>query len=181
MVYVRHTHINPTTGRLFTITTSPWGVWRFWVERILPQLLRSLLGGLACNTPCSETQLGLCPWDSQVLVSRSCPTLWDPMDCSPSGSSVHGIIHARILEWVVIPFSRGSSSPRDPIQVSCTAAKLFTICAISGFVSLRLTRLQQKKKQFLKNLGELNVYIAPGLNTVGEKKKKKNAVPQSFP
>ena len=41
-----------------------------------------------------------------VLFAQSCPTLCDPMDCSPPGSSVHGILQARILEWVVIPFSR---------------------------------------------------------------------------
>ena len=44
-----------------------------------------------------------------VLVTQSCPTLRDPMDCSPPGSSVHGILQARIVEWVAIPFSRGSS------------------------------------------------------------------------
>ena len=47
------------------------------------------------------------------LVTKLCPTLWDPMDCSPPGSSVHGISQARILEWVAIAFSRGSSQPRD--------------------------------------------------------------------
>ena len=52
-------------------------------------------------------------------VSQSCPTLCDPMDCSPSGSSVHGNLQARILEWVVVPFSRGSSRPRDRTHVSC--------------------------------------------------------------
>ena len=49
--------------------------------------------------------------EAKVLVTQSCLTLRDPMDCSPPGSSVHGIIHARILEWVPIPFSRGSSQP----------------------------------------------------------------------
>ena len=44
-----------------------------------------------------------------VLVSQSCPTLCYSMDYSPPGSSVHGILQARILEWVAIPFSRGSS------------------------------------------------------------------------
>ena len=44
-----------------------------------------------------------------VLVAQSCPTLRDPKDCSPPGSSVHGILQARILEWVAISFSRGSS------------------------------------------------------------------------
>ena len=43
------------------------------------------------------------------LVAKSCPTLWHPMDCSLTGSSVHGILQARILEWVAISFSRGSS------------------------------------------------------------------------
>ena len=47
--------------------------------------------------------------DRQVLVIQSCPTLCDPLDCSLPGSSVHGILQARILEWVAIPFSRGPS------------------------------------------------------------------------
>ena len=45
------------------------------------------------------------------MCAQSCPTLRDPMDCCPPGSSVHGILQARILEWVVIPFSRASSNP----------------------------------------------------------------------
>ena len=49
----------------------------------------------------------------KVLVAQSCPTLCDPMDCSPPGSSVHGILQARILEWITMPSSRGSSWPRD--------------------------------------------------------------------
>ena len=51
-------------------------------------------------------------------VAQSCPTLFDPMDCSLPGSSIHGIFQARVLEWVVISFSRGSSRPRDWTQVS---------------------------------------------------------------
>ena len=56
-----------------------------------------------------------------VPVAQSCPTLCDPMDYV-----VHGILQARILEWVAIPFSRGSSQPRDRTQVSRTAGKFFT-------------------------------------------------------
>ena len=52
------------------------------------------------------------------------------MDCSPPGSSVHWIFQARILEWFAIPFSRGSSWPRDWIQVSCIAGRWFTLWAI---------------------------------------------------
>ena len=51
------------------------------------------------------------------------------MDCSPPGSSVHGILQARILEWVAMPSSRGSSRPRDWTQVSCIARGFFTIWA----------------------------------------------------
>ena len=49
----------------------------------------------------------------------SCLTLCDPMDCNPPGSSVHGILQARILEWVAMASSRGSSWPRDQTHVSC--------------------------------------------------------------
>ena len=62
-----------------------------------------------------------------VLVAQLCPTLCDPMGCSPPGSPVHGILQARILEWVSISFSRGSSWPRDQTQVSRIAGRLFTI------------------------------------------------------
>ena len=53
------------------------------------------------------------------IVAQLCLTLCDPMDCSPPGSSVHEIFQARILEWVVIPFSRGSSRPRDQTWIAC--------------------------------------------------------------
>ena len=56
---------------------------------------------------------------------QTCPTLCDPMDCSPP-SSVHRIAQARILEWVAISFSRGSSPPRDQTWVSCIAGRFFT-------------------------------------------------------
>ena len=50
-----------------------------------------------------------------------CPTLCDPMDYSPPGSSVHGILQARKLEWIASPFSRGSSRPRDQTHISCVS------------------------------------------------------------
>ena len=56
-----------------------------------------------------------------MLVTQSCPTLCNTMDCSLPGFSVHGIPQARILEWVATPFSRGSSQFRDQTLVSCTA------------------------------------------------------------
>ena len=57
---------------------------------------------------------------SCCLVAKLCPTLCDPMDCSPPGSSVQGISQARILEWVVISFSRRPSWPKDQTPISCT-------------------------------------------------------------
>ena len=63
----------------------------------------------------------------KVLVAQSCPTFCDPMDCIPPGSSVRGILQTIILEWVSIPFSRGSSWPRNQTQVSCTPGRFFTI------------------------------------------------------
>ena len=49
----------------------------------------------------------------KVLVAQPCLTFCDPMDCSLPGSSVHGILQAKILEWVAIPFSRECSQPRN--------------------------------------------------------------------
>ena len=66
---------------------------------------------------------------SKVEAAQSCLALWDPMDCSLPGSSVHGILQAVIREWAVIPFSRGYSPPRDWIWVSCTAGRFFLVWA----------------------------------------------------
>ena len=66
---------------------------------------------------------------SQSQVSQSCPTLCNPVDCSLPGSSIHGILQARILEWVAISFSRGSSQPRNQTQVSHIAGRHFTLQA----------------------------------------------------
>ena len=66
------------------------------------------------------------------LVAQSCLTFYDPMDCSPPGSSVHGIFQARILEWIATPFSRGSSQPRDELMSLKSAAlvgRFFTTSA----------------------------------------------------
>ena len=73
-------------------------------------------------------------WEAHLLDAaakslQSCLTLSDPMDCSLPGSSVRGILQARILEWVVIPFFRGSFQPRDWTKVSCIADRFFTFWA----------------------------------------------------
>ena len=62
-------------------------------------------------------------------VAQSCPTLCDPMDCSLPGFSVHGILQARILEWITISFSRGSPRPRDRTQISHIGGRCFNLWA----------------------------------------------------
>ena len=66
---------------------------------------------------------------SESEIPQLCLTLCNPMDYSPPGSSVHGILQARILEWVAISFSRGSYQPRDRIWVSRIAGRLFNLWA----------------------------------------------------
>ena len=69
------------------------------------------------------------PRNDESEVAQSCPTLCDPVDCSPPGSSVHGILQARILEWVAISFSRGYSRPREWTKVSLIAGRRFNLWA----------------------------------------------------
>ena len=74
-------------------------------------MYKKIYSSIACNRKSNES------------------TLCNPMDCSPPGSSLHGILQARILEWAAISFSRGSSQPRDQIWVSCITGRFFTIWA----------------------------------------------------
>ena len=78
---------------------------------------------------------------SKVKVAWSCSTLCNSMDCSLPGFSVHGILQARILEWVAIPFSRGSSQPRDQTQVSHTVGGFFTVWATGEAISQNCIKL----------------------------------------
>ena len=63
----------------------------------------------------------------KVLVAQACLTLCDPVDYSPPGSSVHGILQARILEWVAMPSSSRSAQLTDRTRVPCTAGGFFTL------------------------------------------------------
>ena len=76
-----------------------------------------------------------------VLYTQLGPTLSDSMDYSPPGSPIHGILQVRILEWVAIPFCRGSSWPRDWTQVSHIAGRFFTIWVTVQFSSVAQSRL----------------------------------------
>ena len=83
------------------------------------------------------------------LVTQSSLTLSDPMDCSPPGSSAHGILQTRILEWVSMPSSRGSPQPRDKTQVSCFVRGFFTISATREAMNTGLSSLSRLQGIFL--------------------------------
>ena len=82
----------------------------------------------------------------KMLVAHSCPTLCDTMDCSLTDSSVHGILQARILEWVAIAFSRGSSQPKDWTWISCTAGSLFTFW-VTREAHTKWSKVKKKERQ----------------------------------
>ena len=95
---------------------------------------------------------------SESEVTHSFPTLCDPMDCRLPGSSVHGIFQARVLEWVAISFSRGSSQPRDWTQVSHIAGRRFTVWA-----TREATKKKEKECPFVPSkLPDLGCYQIPG-------------------
>ena len=81
-----------------------------------------------------------------MLVAQSCPTVCDPVDYSLPGSSVLGIFQARIPEWVAIPFSRGSSQPRDRTQVSCMAGQFFPVWATREVKTRMLGKTEDKRR-----------------------------------
>ena len=82
-------------------------------------------------------------------VAQSCPTLCDPMDCSLPGSSVHGIFQARVLEWIAISFSRGSSQTRDWTWVSRIVDRRFTVWATRDVLKHHLLTPANKYIQVL--------------------------------
>ena len=89
-----------------------------WRLQLVMKLRHLLLGRKAMTNVVKESE-----------VTQSCPTLCYPMDCSLPGSSVHEIFQPRVLEWVAISFSRGSSQPKDRTQASCIVGRRFTVWA----------------------------------------------------
>ena len=102
---------------------------------VLPMNIQALfpvwLTGLISLLPRGSQESSLAPQLSEWVsaVAQLCPTLCDPMDYSLPGSSLHGILQARILEWVAISFSRGSSWPRDWTRVFRIAGRRFNLWA----------------------------------------------------
>ena len=92
----------------------------------VPAYLSSLWFGSKAQDP-EIVMYFLLPACMHAKLLQSCATLHNPMDCSPQGSSVHGIPQSRILEWVALPSSRRSSQPRDQTQFSRTEGRFFTV------------------------------------------------------
>ena len=86
----------------------------------------------------------------KVSVTQSCLTLWDPMDYSPPGSSVHEILQARILEWIV--FSRGSSWPKDRTWISLHCRQILYHVSYQGCPLTRSPKLTPANKHTQRNL-----------------------------
>ena len=80
-----------------------------------------------------QLYIAFCAMSAKSL--QSCPTLCDPVDYSPPGSSVHGILQARVLEWAAVPSSNGSSQPRDQTHISCG------FCIAGGFFTAEPTNM----------------------------------------
>ena len=130
------TWVSRITGRFFTI----WAMREhpLWKSQVRDYLLQESPGPLVLQ-PGQWRMLSVLPvlplvlyWQKRkrkVLVTQSCPMLCDPMDCGPPGSSVHGVLQGRILEWIAMPFSRESSQPRNQMWASHTAGRLFTVWA----------------------------------------------------
>ena len=110
------------------VGTSPLLVTELWFSR---EILFSSVGRTSvmcykCLKGIIVGRIFISSSAATVHLLLSCPTLCDPLDCSPPGSFVHGILQARTLEWVAISFSRGSSPPRDWTPISCLAGRFFT-------------------------------------------------------
>ena len=149
-----------TTGRFFT--TQPLGKPHLtcMVDIILlAQFAKSFANFIGTNWIVTLLPKLTRKW-KKVLVTQSCWTLCDPKDGSPPGSSVHGIVQARILEWVTIPVSRGSSQPRDRTQVSCIVGRFFIFWAIAQTL---MDNIFSKMKYKYKNFSRWRIWITLGL------------------
>ena len=110
---------------------NPKTFWLLYFHRFLNPILSKLLSIQLAQLLFCLQRCTVLPCQTnhkvKVLVTQSCLTLYDPMDYSRPGSSVHGVLLARILEWAAIPFSRGSSKPRGQTWVSCIHGRFCTI------------------------------------------------------
>ena len=95
----------------------------------------------------------------KALVAQSRPPLWDPMDCSPPRSSVHGILQARILEWVAISFSRVSFQPGDQTQVPFIAGRFWATREAPSFLEIAPNTDPERWSPVCMNAQSLQLYL----------------------
>ena len=114
---------------------------------------------LICNSAnnfSSYHELLITKSESESEVAQSCPTLCDPVDCSLPGFSIHGILQARILEWVTISFSRGSSRPGDRTWVSHIVGRHFNLWATRETkFRLKLKKVGKTTRPFRYDLNQI--------------------------
>ena len=90
-------------------------------------------------------------------VAQLCPILCDPTNCSLAGSSFHGILQARILEWVTIPFSRGSFRPANPTLVSCIGRQiLYNLSHQASYLAILQSKIKSLNNSNKTLVGEGN-------------------------
>ena len=111
------TWVSRTVGRRFTIWATRETPYKYIHIYVFSLYINIWITELLCCIPETKT----------TFVNQSCLTLWDPLDCSTPGSSVHEVLQARILEWVAMPSSKGSSQCRGQTHVShvsCTGRRV---------------------------------------------------------
>ena len=152
--YVLKLHFSP----IFLIISRKFHNFSNFYITIFLKLLLSLISFIITfnyETKMLNQLLGKCQdiyfihlWNKvKMLVAQLCLTLWDHIhgNCSLPDPSVHGILQARILEWVVMPSSRGSSWPRDQIQDSCRAGRLLSFWATREALIHLYTKTSKKR------------------------------------
>ena len=110
----------------FVMILGFWKIFIFHLAQCLHSLYHLVKKGHLWNWGSKQAASKKAKLPVKEKVAQLCLTLCDQMNCSPAGSSVHGILQTRILEWVAILAYRGSSHPRDQTQVSCIADGFFT-------------------------------------------------------
>ena len=128
LLYHQHSSVLPVESHGHSLTHS----WQRPSTNISPQCyLHKLTGKILCYSGISHQLMSFRflqhPWSFVVVLSLNRVQLYyNPMVCSPTGSSVHGIFQARILGWVAISFFKESAQPRDWICISCIVGRFFT-------------------------------------------------------
>ena len=101
----------------------------YWKPKLLSMCVLALCVCVCvCIYVCARARMHVCVH----VLTQLHPTLCDPRDCGPPGSSVHVILQARILEWVAISYSKGSSQPREQTQVTCIVRQILSITVLPG-------------------------------------------------